>query len=141
MAAKGYRFAYIDRVLARYRIHGLNKVLSQPTERISSLERIWRGLVQSDAFSRLTQGVQADFYLRVAVAEILADRRREAQDALREAIARNPRRLLPRLWLTALLILGSGIPKRLIMARRGLLRWWRLARGSLALRFRKQAGQ
>jgi len=136
MAARGYRFAYIDRPLVKYRIHGDNKIFAMPAKRLRSLERIWDRVVQSNAFHRLPGHVRADFFTRVATAEVLADRPPEARQALREAIACDPYRLLPRLWL-GMLVLGNHPLKRLITARRGLIRLrrrWAKTRDNTAIR-------
>ncbi|MBN1483086.1 MAG: glycosyltransferase [Chloroflexia bacterium] len=129
MAAQGYTFAYIDQAVAKYRIHGRNKIFVQPQKRLRSLVKIWDQLTQSEAFQALDPQVKALFYMHVAKANIWGGQARSARQALRQALEHNPRLYKAYLALTGL-IFGTG-PMRILLALRrqafrNLRRWfWR----------------
>lgn len=119
--AKRYRFAYLDVPVARYRIHGGNKVFSMPEKRLQALERIWDKVVHSDAFIRLPKRVRSNFYLRVATEYTLNDRAEKARSAARKAFQHDPLHLTAFFFVLALLP-GASLLRALLEYRRRRIR-------------------
>ena len=118
--AERYAFAYLDEPVAKYRIHGSNKVLLQPARRLYSLEKIWSRVVQTEAFHALSPKVRSRFYIRVATQYLVNDQIHQARDALKKAVKHDPMAVMAYLWL-GLLLFGSRPLKVLIQARRQVI--------------------
>ncbi len=89
-----------DEIVARYRIHGKNKIFTQPNTRLNSLNQIWERVSKSNEFQDLPICVKTEFYLRIATYNIVnSNESQKARGAIREAIACNSKALIPYLML------------------------------------------
>lgn len=126
--ATRYRFFYVDEIVAKYRIHGKNKIFVQPANRLKALNQIWARVSHSDEFRDLSSTIKTEFFLRVATYNVVNNNApREARIAVREAIKCNPRVFLPYL-MRIFLVFGNKPLRAILQLRKRLIRHRRLWR-------------